>query len=66
MSNFIEVSKARFYQIMGPHNVCPHPERDATEWRECRTREVLGHTTHGYMLNRTEAERFYVLARLAA
>ena len=45
---FVEVSRDDFYRAIGPINVHPRTERDASYW-EAPNRELIGKSTPGYM-----------------
>lgn len=45
---FTEVSRDDFYRAIGPINVHPRSEREASYW-ETPNRELIGKTTPGYM-----------------
>lgn len=48
-ANFVQVTKAQFFAVVGPMDVHPHPERDHTEWVHQPSRTIVGKTTPGYM-----------------
>lgn len=52
---FVEVSKDTFYATMGPLNVHPRPERDASFWHLQTNFGLVGKTTPGYMCRGPES-----------
>lgn len=48
-ANFVQVTKARFFAVIGPRDVHPHPERNHCEWMHQSSRNMVGKTTPGYM-----------------
>lgn len=56
----IPVNKDVFYATVGPLNVHPRSERDASYW-ELRDRQLIGKTTPGYMGGETKQ---YFLAKI--
>ena len=55
-----EVSKEEFHATVGQLNVHPRPEREASYWHHCHTRQLMGKTTPGYM-GGIEPPRYYVV-----
>jgi hypothetical protein len=48
LSGVQEVTREQFYAALGPRNVHPRAEREASYW-ETPGRELLGISTPGYM-----------------
>lgn len=48
-ANFLPVSKAQFFAVVGPMDVHPRSERDYSEWVHQPSRNMVGKTTPGYM-----------------
>ncbi len=48
-ANFIQVTKAQFFAVVGPMDVHPHSERNHCEWVHQPSRNLVGKTTPGYM-----------------
>lgn len=44
----IEVTKEKFFAVIGPKDVHPHTHTDHSSW-EALHREVIGRTTLGYL-----------------
>lgn len=44
-----DVTKAEFYNWIGPRNVHPRPERDHVDWVDQRTYAIVGRSYPGYM-----------------
>lgn len=65
----VEVSKDKFFHVIGPMDVHPRSERMYSSWETPR-REVIGKTTPGYMCqddqgNRTTKTTFFLADHLA-
>lgn len=62
----LEVTKAQFFEIIGPMNVHPRTERECSHWERCGTREIVGRSEPGYACRDKEGryttERRYWLA----
>ena len=48
-ANFIQVTKAQFFAVVGRMDVHPRPERNHSEWIHQPSRNMVGKTTPGYM-----------------
>lgn len=48
MSSYVEVSRDDFYRAVGPLNVHPRAEREASYW-ETPNRDLIGKSTPGYL-----------------
>ena len=57
-----EVTKQKFYAVMGQLDVLPDPEPQHTVWKHRVTREVLGRSTPGYLMQGKES--FFAVERL--
>lgn len=64
-----QVTKERFFAVIGPMDVTPRPERDHSLW-ETRARQIVGRTTPGYALRDengllTSEKKFFLAERFA-
>lgn len=48
----LEVTKAQFFEIIGPMNVHPRIESDISYWEHTYTREIVGRSERGRTTSR--------------
>ncbi|HEF4749725.1 TPA: hypothetical protein SAO13_003730 [Burkholderia multivorans] len=63
-AGMVEVSEAKFFAVIGPHDVHPRPTPDRSVW-ETPNRTVLGHSMPGYLAPTGKPKRFFLVASLA-
>jgi hypothetical protein len=60
MDKFIEVTKEKFYSIIGPLDVSPYPNRDLCLWK-LRGGKEIGRSSQGYVPKYGGQEKYYIL-----
>lgn len=55
-----EVSKEKFFEVIGLLNVHPRPEPDHMEWSSLNTRQVVGRSEPGYKNSFVKPSRFWL------
>ncbi len=55
-----EVSREKFFEVVGPMNVQPRPELDHSEWASLTTREVVGRSEPGYKNSFLKPNRYWL------
>jgi hypothetical protein len=46
--SMIEVTKEKFFKVIGPMSVHPRPEPECSMWESLNTREIVGKSEPGY------------------
>lgn len=55
-----EVSREKFFEVIGPMNVHPRPEPDHSEWASLNTRQVVGRSEPGYKNSFGKPNRYWL------
>lgn len=55
-----EVSREKFFEVVGPMNVHPRPEHDHSEWASLTTRQVVGRSEPGYRNSFGKPKRYWL------
>jgi hypothetical protein len=59
-NGFVEVTKEKFFQVIGPRNIHPRNEKERSVWEVIGSRRIVGISTPGYMEQGRKA--YYLVA----